>query len=38
MILTPAEMLALGIGLGTLAGAVIALMWAVFGNRRDKAP
>jgi uncharacterized membrane protein YhiD involved in acid resistance len=33
--LTAAEWLALGIGLGSLATAVTALIWRVFGNRRD---
>jgi hypothetical protein len=30
--LTSAEWLALGVGIGTLAGAVTALMWKVFGR------
>lgn len=36
MTLTAGEWLALGIGLGGLAAAVSALMWTVFGRRRDR--
>lgn len=33
--LTAGEWLALGVGLGGLAATVSALVWAVFGRRRD---
>jgi hypothetical protein len=37
MSLTAAEWLLLGVGLGTLAATVSALVWAVFGRRpRDR--